>query len=125
SSRVVDNDVVDNEEHVYVGSGPLRVWSHDGRGNYWSGAANLNRPFTPTGPIDSRLHRTEAASTLADSPVAHTLREVRTSAPGMRRGAVVDTAPRSTYANPARVEAGHELIDRYETTDDSICATVT
>ncbi|MFP4625299.1 MAG: NosD domain-containing protein [Natronomonas sp.] len=125
SSRVVDNDVVDNEEHVYVGSGPLRVWSHDGRGNYWSGAANLNRPFTPTGPIDSRLHRTKAASTLADSPVAHTLREVRTSAPGMRRGAVVDTAPRSTYANPARVEAGHELIDRYETTDDSICATVT
>lgn len=125
SSRVVGNDVVDNEEHVYVGSGPLRVWSHDGAGNYWSGANTLNRPFTPTGPIDGRLHRTKAASTLAESPVAHALREVRTSAPGMRRGAVVDTAPRSSYANPSRVETAREVIDRHETTDDPICATVT
>lgn len=118
TSRVVDNDVVDNHQHVRVGSGPLRVWSHGDRGNYWSGAADLDRPFAPSGPIDSRLHRTTTAETLAASPVAHTLRALRTEAPGMRTAQVVDAAPRSTPSNPERVETGRALLDDYETNRD-------
>jgi nitrous oxidase accessory protein NosD len=121
TSRVHSNDVVDNDEHVRIGTGPLRVWTHDGKGNYWSGAAGLDRQFTPTGPIDGRLHRTPAAETLAASPLAHGLRTLRTAVPGMRTASVVDVEPRSTPVNPSRVETGRQLRDDYETNGTVDC----
>lgn len=121
TSRVHSNDIVDNDKHVEVGTGPLRVWSHDGKGNYWSGAAGLDREFTPSGPIDGRLHRSTAVETLAASPLAHALRTLRTSVPGMRTASVVDAEPRSTPVNSSRIERGQELRDEYETNGTFEC----
>ncbi|WP_336135497.1 NosD domain-containing protein [Natronomonas amylolytica] len=121
TSRVHSNDVVDNDEHVEVGTGPLRVWTHDGKGNYWSGAAGLDREFTPSGPIDGRLHRSTAVETLAASPLAYGLRTLRTAVPGMRTASVVDVEPRSTPVNSSRVETGRQLRDDYETNGTVDC----
>ncbi len=123
TSRVVNNDVIDNDEHVLIRSGPLRVWSHDGEGNYWSGAADLKREFTPTGPVDGILHRTTAATTLAASPAARSLRQLRTETPGMRSESVVDASPRATPANDSRVEFGSELRDEYDRNGAVECPT--
>jgi nitrous oxidase accessory protein NosD len=109
TSVVVGNDVADNERHVRATSGPLRVWSHDGEGNYWSGAAGLNRPYSPTDPVDGRLHRTGAARTLADGPVVRGLRTLRGSAPGMRDNSVIDATPRDAPEQPARLETARAL----------------
>jgi nitrous oxidase accessory protein NosD len=109
TSVVVGNDVADNERHVRATSGPLRVWSRDGEGNYWSGAEGLDRPYSPTDPVDGRLHRTEAARTLADGPIVRGLRALRGSAPGMRDNSVIDAAPRDTPKHPARLETARAL----------------
>ena len=111
TSVVVRNDVVDNERHVRATTGPLRVWSRDGEGNYWSGAEGLDRRYSPTDPVDSRLHRTEAARTLASAPIVRSLRALRGSVPGMRGESVVDAAPRDTPANPERLETAEQLAD--------------
>lgn len=120
TSVVVRNDVVDNERHVRATTGPLRVWSHDGEGNYWSGAEDLDRRYSPTDPVDGRLHRTGAALTLADAPIVRGLRTLRGSAPGMRGESVVDASPRSTPANPSRLETARRLADG-RTTVTEVC----
>jgi nitrous oxidase accessory protein NosD len=111
TSVVIRNDVVDNERHVRATSGPLRVWSHNGEGNYWSGAEGLDRRYSPTDPVDGRLHRTASARALAAAPIVRGLRTLRGSVPGMRGESVVDAAPRDTPANPARLETAERLAD--------------
>ncbi|MFQ3284220.1 NosD domain-containing protein [Natronomonas sp.] len=120
TSIVVRNDVVDNERHVRATTGPLRVWSHDGEGNYWSGAEDLSRRYSPTDPVDGRLHRTGAARTLADAPIVRGLRTLRGSTPGMRGESVIDASPRSTPANPSRLETAQRLADG-RTTVSEVC----
>jgi nitrous oxidase accessory protein NosD len=109
TSVVIRNDVVNNERHVRATSGPLRVWSHNGEGNYWSGAEGLDRRYSPTDPVDGRLHRTASARALAAAPIVRGLRTLRGSVPGMRGESVVDAAPRDTPANPARLETAERL----------------
>ena len=120
TSVVVRNDVVDNERHVRATTGPLRVWSRDGEGNYWAGAEDLDRRYSPTDPVDGRLHRTGAARTLADAPIVRGLRALRGSTPGMRGESVVDASPRWTPANPDRLEAARRLADG-RTTVSEVC----
>ncbi len=111
SSRVVANDFVDNDQHATAGSGPLTIWTHDGLGNYWDGApgsvvdGSLDRPYSPTDPIDARLGRTAGARTLAEAPGILALGEFRGTVPGMRTGSIVDTNPRAEPSNPALLAA--------------------
>lgn len=121
TSVVVGNDVADNDRHVRATTGPLRVWTHDGEGNYWSGAEELDRTYSPTDPVDGRLHRTEAARTLSAAPVVEALRAVRSSVPGMRGESVVDTSPRSEPAHPERLETATELANGTNTLNDTRC----
>ena len=107
TNRVTHNDFVDNERHVAVSSGRLRVWSHDGEGNYWEGAIGttdgtvVERPYTPTDPVDGRLHRVDGAGTLAQAPALSALAGFQGAVPGMRADEVIDTAPRCA---PVRAE---------------------
>ena len=100
TNRVTHNDFVGNERHVAVSSGRLRVWSHDGEGNYWEGAIGttdgtvVQRPYTPTDPIDGRLHRVDGTGTLAQAPALSVLAGFQGAVPGMRADEVIDTAPR-------------------------------
>jgi len=99
TNRVTHNDFVDNHEHVLVSSGRLRVWTHDGLGNYWQGAIGttdgtvIQRPYTPTDPVDGRLHRVDGAPTLASAPALDALAGFQGAVPGMRADEVIDTAP--------------------------------
>lgn len=132
TNRIVDNDFVGNERHVYAsGIGPLRIWTHDGNGNYWEGALGtvghaetdrsgaLTREYVATDPVDERLGRTAGTATLARSPAVAALRSLTDAVPGLRTGGVVDISPRSTPANPElleRVNGTPETNDRNETT---------
>jgi nitrous oxidase accessory protein NosD len=109
TSVVVRNDVADNVRPVRATSGPLRVWSRDGEGNYWAGAAGLDRRYSPTDPVDGRLHRTDAARTLAEAPIVRGLRTLRGSVPGMRDESVIDAHPRDRPVRPARLETAREI----------------
>ncbi|MEF8780579.1 MAG: NosD domain-containing protein [Haloferacaceae archaeon] len=114
TNRIVSNDFVGNDRHVYAsGIGPLRIWTHDGEGNYWDGAlgevaestedrkrATLARRYVATDPVDERLGRTAGVATLARSPAVSSLRSLSDAVPGLRAGGVVDVAPRSAPANP-------------------------
>jgi len=108
SNRVVDNDFVANDRHATAGPGPLRIYTHEGRGNYWSGAYDLGvaggptlaRPYSPTDQVDRRLDRTEAAVVLREAPGVRGLRAFRGTTPGFRSASIVDTAPLSEPANP-------------------------
>ncbi len=106
SNRVVGNDIVGNNRHVDANIGPLRIWTFDGQGNYWDGAYGtesggvLDRSYSPTDPVQGQLHRTDGALTLAESPAARGLSELRGTTPGLRSGSVVDTAPLAEPANP-------------------------
>ncbi|MFO7925883.1 MAG: NosD domain-containing protein [Halobacteriota archaeon] len=122
TSVVVGNDVVDNERHVRATSGPLRVWSHDGEGNYWSGAEGLDRPYSPTDPVDGTLHRTETARTLSDAPIVRGLRTLRGSAPGMRDNSVIDAEPRDSPKNATRLERAQALSNG-TTIPGEVCST--
>ena len=100
TNRVTHNDFVGNERHVAVSSGRLRVWSYDGEGNYWEGAIGttdgtvVQRPYTPTDPIDGRLHRVDGTGALAQAPALSALAGFQGAIPGMRADEVIDTAPR-------------------------------
>lgn len=113
SNRVVRNDIVGNDQHVEANVGPLRIWTFEGRGNYWDGAYGtasggvLDRSYSPTDPVDGQLHRTEGALTLAESPAARGLSELRGTTPGLRSGSVVDTAPLAEPVN-------QDLLDELE-----------
>lgn len=99
TNRVVANDFVDNDRHVRS-IGPLRIWTHDGAGNYWEGAVGtpengvLDRPYTATDPIDSVLHQVDGAPTVAQAPVQDLLGRFQQAVSGLREGEVVDEAPR-------------------------------
>jgi len=121
TSVVVRNDVVDNERHVRATSGPLRVWSHGGEGNYWDGAEGLDRRYSPTDPVDGRLHRSGAARTLADAPAVRGLRTLRGSVPGMRGESVIDAHPRDTPSNATRLGTAREIANG-DATPEEVCA---
>lgn len=121
TSVVVRNDVVDNHRHVRATSGPLRVWSRDGEGNYWSGAQDLDRRYSPTDPVDGRLHRSGAAWTLADAPAVRGLRVLRGSVPGMRGESVVDAHPRGTPVNATRLGTAKEVANE-DAAPEAVCA---
>lgn len=99
SNRVVENDFIDNEVAVEAGGGPLRIWTYQGVGNYWSALADRSGGvpdrYTPTDPMDGQTHRVAGSATLAASPAATALDSVRETTPGMRDGAVMDLSPRS------------------------------
>ncbi|MFO7925887.1 MAG: NosD domain-containing protein [Halobacteriota archaeon] len=121
TNRVTHNDFVGNERHVAVSSGRLRVWSHDGEGNYWEGAVGktdgtvVQRPYTPTDPVDGRLHRIDGAGTLAQAPALDALAGFEGTVPGMRADEVIDVAPLCAPVND-------EWFERSERTDtEPIC----
>ncbi len=122
TSQVVGNDFVANDEHASVGPGPLRVWTHDGTGNYWEGALSVadghppERPYTPSDPVDGRMHTTDGAATLARSPALDALAGLETAVQGMQSERIVDLAPTCEPNNPARLEAtGYEAWSCNET----------
>jgi parallel beta-helix repeat protein len=110
SNRVVANDFVGNDRHATAGTGPLRIYTEDGRGNYWegaydataggSGSATLDRAYAPTDDLDRRLHRTDAAVTLSAAPTVRGLRAFRGTTPGFRSASIIDLAPLRRPANP-------------------------
>ncbi|RQG94209.1 NosD domain-containing protein [Natrarchaeobius chitinivorans] len=99
TNQVLENDFVENDVHADAGTGPLRVWTHDGTGNYWQGASSLtgdrtvDGSYSPTAPVDRQLHRTDGAETLARSPALEAISGLQGTVPGMRTGSVVDLAP--------------------------------
>ncbi|MDT3437247.1 NosD domain-containing protein [Haloarcula sp. 1CSR25-25] len=111
SNIVTENDFIANDRHAVSGPGPLRVYTHGGRGNYWSGAYDLTggagpvlaQPYSPTDSVDRRLHQTDAAVVLRSAPSVRGLRALRGTTPGFRRGSIVDRAPLSDPANPETV----------------------
>jgi len=110
TNRVYGNDVVGNERYVESIMGPVRVWTVDGRGNYWGGApgfeggdGTLDRPFHPTGPVDGRAHRATGSHTLALSPAVGVLRWHGNHVPGLRSTGVADAAPLAEPARPGVV----------------------
>jgi len=125
TNRVFDNDFVGNDVHATAMSGPLRIWSHGGNGNYWQGAAGIasgdqsDLSYSPTDPLDSRLHRTDGTPTLARAPALKALAGLEGSVPGMRTGSVVDRAPTCEPNNPdllAQTEWEDEAWTCYELT---------
>ncbi|WP_233739912.1 NosD domain-containing protein [Halovenus carboxidivorans] len=112
SNRVVRNDFVDNEQSVQVGSGPLRIWTHDSNGNYWSKrpTAFSDGLYSPTARLDSNL-REPGVGALSRSPAATILETVRETVAGSRESQVVDTAPRSEPVRPQTITALEETHD--------------
>jgi len=106
SNVVRENDFVANDRHARAGMGPLRVWTDGATGNYWGGAGGyltetvLASGYSPTDPTEGRFHRTDGAVTLAASPAATALAEIRATSPGLRRGNIVDTAPLADPVSP-------------------------
>ncbi|AZH25659.1 NosD domain-containing protein [Haloplanus aerogenes] len=120
SNRVVANDFVDNDRHATAGPGPLRIYTEDGRGNYWDGAydmapdggdGTLSRPYSPTDELDRRLHRTDAAVTLSAAPTIRGLRAFRGTTPGFRKASIIDLAPLRRPANPERLAQARNETD--------------
>jgi nitrous oxidase accessory protein NosD/nitrous oxide reductase accessory protein NosL len=106
SNVVRRNDFVANDRHATAGMGPLRVWTDGATGNYWEGGHGyltetvLASGYSPTDPTEGRLHRTDGAVTLAASPAATALAEIRTTSAGLRQGEVADTAPLADPVSP-------------------------
>lgn len=99
---VSNNDFLENERHATARRGPLRLWN----GNYWEGAigeagqATLDRPYSPTGTVDSRLHRVNGTPTLAYAPVERVRDSYPGSLAGLRSSSIIDISPLSEPANP-------------------------
>ena len=125
TNRVFDNDFVANEQHVRSANGRLRIWTYDGGGNYWEGATGrtdgtvIRRTYTPTDPVDGRLHRTDGTAALARAPALDALAGFQGSVPGMRADEVIDTAPLCEPVN----EAWFERTGRTDT--EPVCASGT
>ncbi|MXR21707.1 right-handed parallel beta-helix repeat-containing protein [Halobacterium bonnevillei] len=108
TNLVTDNDVVDNDDLVRSGLGPLRVWTAQDEGNYWGpmpatdadADGYYERSFRPTGAVDARLYDAPGAWTLARSPAIELIRGVQDTVPGLRSTGVLDTSPRVTPARP-------------------------
>ncbi|SDR15782.1 NosD domain-containing protein [Natronobacterium texcoconense] len=110
TNRVYANDFVDNDVHGAAGTGPLRIWTEDGAGNYWQGATSLergertDRTYSPTAPVDQRLHSVDGTPTLARSPALDAMAGLQGSVPGMRTGSIVDLEPTCEPNNPDLLE---------------------
>ncbi|MDG5821122.1 NosD domain-containing protein [Natronococcus sp. A-GB7] len=110
TNQVLENDFVENERHATASSGPLRVWTVNGTGNYWQGAVGsddgrtIDRSYSPTDPVDQRLHRVDGTPTLAQAPALEALAGLEGSVPGMRTGSIVDLAPTCDPNNPDLLE---------------------
>lgn len=115
TNRVVRNDFVDNTVHATAGSGPLRIWTHDGVGNYWQGAGSLtpgptvDRSYTATATVDQRLHRTGGALTLSRAPALDAMDGFQGTVPGMRERSIADLAPTCEPHNPDLLERADAL----------------
>ena len=110
SSRIVENDFIDNERHAAAGAGALRVWADGDRGNYWTGAnvgthAPGERAYRPTAPVDAALHREVAAVAVRESPAVALLDRLRGTVPGARSGSIIDPSPAVSPHSPDRVDA--------------------
>lgn len=113
TNDVFANDVVGNDRPAATGRGPVRTWGYDGRGNYWGplpgrdadGDGVIDRPFRPTGPLDSRVQDSPATVTLAASPAVAALRAFQERVPGLRRADVVDPVPLTDPVRPGRLNA--------------------
>lgn len=112
SNWVLRNDFLRNERAVESRIGPLRTWSHGGVGNHW-GALPIadgdddgvyDRPYRPTGSVDSRLGTVSGATALAQSPAVATLRRVQDAVSGLRQSGVVDTDARTRPFHPAVID---------------------
>ncbi len=110
TNRVTENDFVGNRDHAMAIGGPIRIWTHDGVGNYWQGAVGLSdgetidRPHSPTDPVEERLHMTDGTATLAQAPGLDVRSGLEGVAPGMRSGHVVDFEPSCEPRNPELLE---------------------
>ena len=99
TNRVVRNDFVGNYRHVGRTTGPMRVWTYEGTGNYWQGAVGttdgttLDRRYTPTNGLDRRLHQTAGTPALAQAPALDALTGLENTVSGSREGEIVDNAP--------------------------------
>ncbi|WP_225333952.1 NosD domain-containing protein [Halomicrobium urmianum] len=111
---VVANDVAGNGQPAPPGSGPVHVWTSDGRGNYWADARGLDRDgdgtldriHRPSSRVDRTLGRSPAGTAMSRAPAFDLFRGVQSATPGLRRSAVVDTAP---LADPVRPEVLAEV----------------
>ncbi|WP_436925003.1 NosD domain-containing protein [Halosimplex amylolyticum] len=108
TNDVTDNDVVGNDRPAVISGGPVRVWTVDGRGNYWGhvpgldreGDGTVDRPFRPTSRVDLVASRAPGGPTLASAPAADLFRAASESVHGLRDSGVVDTAPRTAPVRP-------------------------
>ena len=106
TNRIADNDFVGNAQHADTTFGPLRIFTHDGVGNYWHGSIGeptgeaLDRSYSPTDAVDQRLHYVDGTPTLARSSALDVVSGLEASVPGARTGSIVDTAPLCEPANP-------------------------
>ena len=117
SNVVRRNDFVANDEHAITGMGPLRVWTDGATGNYWEGAQgymteSILDSYSPTNPTERQFNRTDGATTIAASPAATALAEIRATSPGLRRGNIVDTAPLADPVSPGVLEDLHDTPER-------------
>ncbi|SIR73233.1 NosD domain-containing protein [Natronorubrum thiooxidans] len=110
TNQVVGNDFVGNYRHATARVGVLRIWTENGAGNYWHGAvgqpdgAVLHRSYSPTDPVDERLHRVGGTPTLAQAPASNALAALEGSVSGMRTQSIIDTAPLCAPSNPDLLE---------------------
>jgi nitrous oxidase accessory protein NosD len=108
SLTVTHNDVVGNARQVDADMGPVRIWTADGRGNYWGrlpgvdadGDGSIDDSYRPTGAVDAALLTSEGGLPLRESPTVTLLRSVRDRLPGLRASGVVDTAPLTDPVRP-------------------------
>ncbi len=118
TNRVVGNDFVGNDDHATAGPGPLRIWSHDGDGNYWQGGTSMadgappDRPYSPTDPVDGRLHEVDGAETIARAPALDALSGLEQSVSGMQTRSITDLSPTCGPNNP-------ELLERTEWAEEA------
>lgn len=100
-NRVTGNAFIGNRTQVkYVGTRHV-VWTHEGRGNYWSdnpafdldGDGLSDRPYRPNDLVDDILWRTPQAKLLLNSPAVQALRFAQSHFPALTPGGVVDSAP--------------------------------
>jgi parallel beta-helix repeat protein len=120
TNQVTDNDFIGNHRHAAARLGVLRVWTADGQGNYWDGAVgssdgtSLERSYSPTHPVDERLHRVDGTPTLARSPALDTLTTFEETVSGMRTESIVDTIPRCEPANPELLAQTEQNSSKYD-----------
>ncbi|MDG5760167.1 NosD domain-containing protein [Natronococcus sp. A-GB1] len=126
TNQVTNNDFIGNYRHATARLGVLRVWTADGQGNYWEGAvgssdgSSLERSYSPTHPVDERLHRVDGTPTLTRSPALDTLTTFEGAVSGMRAESIVDTAPRCEPTNPELLAQIEQNSSKYDLCEPSL-----